>query len=359
MSRTHLVSVGTSLLRNAARDLKRTPGDTDLDNYLAHTAPSTVSAENNALERELASGDRIVFFYSATDDGARCAGALCRHYRRAGYETEAIEVPELRVERGFERGLRHFVHLLSARIVDERRAGRAVLINATGGFKAQTGLATLVGVLHRVPVYYIFETQAHNVRLPALPLAWDASFAAAYGDVLPWLTEPRSRAEIEPRVAGRPDQEAFWSLLAEQEDGRFELSAAGYAVADVEPEVPGESDEIEQVRRLLAGRTLVLVGGEARPEAIQRLEAAFEAPVHWEETRAHQPPAPFATLVSRPDVAVVCLLIRLSDHAFGPALRELCRTHGTYYIALPGGYNPSEVAHQILVQAGERMRRGG
>ena len=374
MPRTHLVPVGTSLLRNAARDLDlgRAPNDADLDNYLADAPPSAVSAENNALNRELQPGDRVVLFASDTDDGARCAQALARHLQRTGTEAlpcrkrdgveeESFRVPDLRIdERGrfLRRGLRTYVRLLIQWIKEEQNGGREVLVNATGGFKSQTSLAVLAGTILRLPVYYIFETGTENVLLPRLPLAWDGAFRQAYDDALTWATEPRERAEVERHVVGRPFQDLFFNLLDDEPDGRLRLSAVGYLVAEAEPpQEEAPPNAVEQVRHLLRGRTLAVIGGEARPEHVQNLEAAFHAPVHWEATRSHQPTAGFEPLVARVDVGIVLHLIKWTSHDVGPALRGFCDRHGKPFVSLPGGYNANQVARQILEQVGERLRK--
>ena len=336
MPRTHLVPVGTSLLRNAARDLDlgRTLNEADLDNYLSSASPERVSAENNALHRELREGDHVVLFASDTDEGERCAQAMARHLHRTGTEVlpcrrgddgeaGSFRVPDLGMdERGrfLRRGLRAYVRLLIQWIEDEQRGGREVLVNATGGFKSQTSLAVLAGTIFRLPIYYIFETGTENVLLPGLPLEWDGAFRQAYDDALMWATEPRERAEVERYVAGRPFRDLFFNLLDEEPDGRLTLSAVGYLVAEARP--PQEEslpNAVKEVRRLLGGRTLAVIGGEARPEHVSSLEAAFQAPVHWETTRPHQPTAGFEPLVARADIGIVLHLIRWTSHDVGPA----------------------------------------
>lgn len=233
-----------------ALQIDRALNKADLDNYLKKTSPDKVSAENNALHRELKSEDRIVFYCSDSDadvgKGERCGRALRRHYDRRDHEAEVIKVPELdpaQKGRAFERGLHTFLRMLAKRIKEERKEGRAVLVNATGGFKSQTSLATLMGVMHRVPVYYIFETGTQNIRLPALPVSWDRAFQQSYEEVLYWLVEdPRPREEVEQRVAGLPHEELFWNLLVENEEGLFELSIVGYAVAGSAPSDERESE---------------------------------------------------------------------------------------------------------------------
>lgn len=357
--RTHLVSVGTSLLRNAAAHVQKDLSalrDSDLDNYLARETPSRVSAENNALHRELQPGDAVVLLASDTDDGERCAEALRRHLVRQGYEATAVRVPGLRAETSasVERGLRAFAGVLSDQIREAQANGRDVLVNATGGFKAQAGLATLVGALHGVPVYYIFESQDRNARLPTLPLAPDEAFLYAYGETLLSLLEPRPRADIVREVAGRTDADRFWSLLVEHADGTVELSAAGYAVADLYEPADGTSDDVARLRALLDGRQIVVVGGEARPRQVQPLREAF-GNVHWESTRAHQSAEPFKPIVARPNVGVVVLLVRWASHSFGPELRALADEHGVPLVQYHGGANPQRMAYEILRQAGHRL----
>ena len=156
--RTILVTVGTSLLSNAKRDLKdEHPGDRQLANYLCHTDARKASAETNSLSRLLTQGDEhIVFLRSQTDEGRQCAEALARHYEHAKYGTRVIEVPDLTyTESRFKmRGLRSLVAKLIEQIRNEKAQQREVLINATGEFKAEIAYATLVG--------------------PWIPVAWDA-----------------------------------------------------------------------------------------------------------------------------------------------------------------------------------------
>src|SRR5262249_32543970 len=65
----------------------------------------------------------------------------------------------------------------------------------------------------------------------------------------------------------------------------------------------------------------------------------------------------FEPYVARPDVAVVVLAIRWSSHSFGE-VKEFCDQYGKPLGRLPGGYNPNQVALQILGQCSERLRAG-
>ena len=48
------------------------------------------------------------------------------------------------------------------------------------------------------------------------------------------------------------------------------------------------------------------------------------------------------------------LAIRWSSHGFGE-VKDFCDRYGKPLVRLPGGYNPNQVAHQILTQIGDRL----
>jgi hypothetical protein len=74
----------------------------------------------------------------------------------------------------------------------------------------------------------------------------------------------------------------------------------------------------------------------------------------WIETKEHQAVDAFEPLIARPDVALVLLAIRWSSHAFGD-VKQICDRHGKLLIRLPGGYNPNQVAAQILAQSSAQL----
>ena len=53
---------------------------------------------------------------------------------------------------------------------------------------------------------------------------------------------------------------------------------------------------------------------------------------------------------ARQDVAAVLLAIRWTSNSYG-AVKDFCRKHGKVFVRLPSGYNPNQVAHQLLLQA--------
>lgn len=117
--------------------------------------------------------------------------------------------------------------------------------------------------------------------------------------------------------------------------------------------------EVEAARRLLEGRSVVVIGGVRRPASQEAIrEALGLAEVHWPDTREHQSIEPFAPLIAKDDVAVVLLAIRWSSHSFGD-VKIFCDRHGKPLVRLPRGYNPGRVAAEILAQASDALRRAG
>lgn len=237
--RTIIVTVGTSLLSNAERAGK----GNDLQTYLRFTEPEKASAETNSLSRLLQEGDRIVLLHSQTEEGKRAAEALATFYRNNGYPTELREIADLqyRESRFKMRGLRSLVSTLVETIRKERKAGREVLVNATGGFKAEIAYATLVGLLFDVPVYYIHEAFKEIIELPPTPISWDFSLIDTYLDFFGWISaDLRPTGEVDRRLSNLPNE---IRLLLVEEEGYTMLSPTGEAfyeayLARVEAERP-------------------------------------------------------------------------------------------------------------------------
>jgi len=228
--RTIIVTVGTSLLSNAQRALKKKkPSDEELVHYLRSKSPQEATAEMNSLEQLLQEGDHLIFLHSQTPEGERCARLLSRHYERKGYRVEVVEISDLtyKESRFKMRGLRSLVATMVKLIEEEREQGREVLINATGGFKAEIAYATLVGLLFDVPVYYIHEAFQDIVDMPPVPISWDYSLFADHEEFFSWLEDDlRPVEEVEQKLRNLP---AEVRLLLSEEDGFVMLSPAGEA----------------------------------------------------------------------------------------------------------------------------------
>lgn len=203
--RSIISTVGKSLQSNAERELEtEEPDFQGLANYLRHTEDKEASAETNSLSKLKQESDKLIFLHSATDEGRKCAQSLLSYYENKGYQTEEVEVEDLNYkESKFKmRGLRFLVERLTELIEKEREAGRKVLINATGGFKAEIAYATMIGLLLKVPVYYIHEVFNDIIEMPPSPINWDYSFIAEFEDFFTWLNaDLRKTEEVENRLS--------------------------------------------------------------------------------------------------------------------------------------------------------------
>ncbi len=79
-------------------------------------------------------------------------------------------------------GLRNLVQKL-AEVVRQRGAAD-VVIDATGGFKAQIATAVTFGQAFGIPVLYLFERFAEIIEFPPLPVSVDVALATAHHDLL-------------------------------------------------------------------------------------------------------------------------------------------------------------------------------
>lgn len=124
-----------------------------------------------------------------------------------------------------------------------------------------------------------------------------------------------------------------------------------------EDTTPVLTEEIKAIAHLLKGRSIVLIGGSRRPHAEAALVRTFGLEqVYWLETRPHQSYTEFGPYVARPEVALVLLAIRWSSHGFAD-VNEFCQRYDKPLVRLPGGYNPTQVAQQIVQQVRLELER--
>lgn len=116
--------------------------------------------------------------------------------------------------------------------------------------------------------------------------------------------------------------------------------------------------EVAEAARLLEGKCVLLIGGDRRPEALDALKKALSlGDLIWIETREHQSIDTFEPYIARPEVAVVILAIRWSSHSFGE-VKRFCDRYDKPLVRLPAGYNPNQVAVQILAQCSGQLKGG-
>lgn len=114
------------------------------------------------------------------------------------------------------------------------------------------------------------------------------------------------------------------------------------------------SDEVRRLEPHLAGRTIVIIGGDPRANKSAALEQHFNCRIDWIKTTSHQSIYDFTAKLIRDDVVLVALLIRWSSHVFGE-VKSACDKHDKLLVRLPRGYGVNMFAHEVLSQVGERL----
>lgn len=136
------------------------------------------------------------------------------------------------------------------------------------------------------------------------------------------------------------------------------VAARSEAATPAAPTSPTPSPEVLAARKLLSGKVVVLVGGERRVDEEQRLVRDLGmAELRWRSTRPHRSIDPLIEQITHPDVDLVIVAVRWSDHAFGE-LRRVAEAARKPFVQLPAGYGSNQVAHHVLAQASAKLTGG-
>jgi len=251
MIRVVIIStVGASLLINFARYMNVEVDDLlkrdlvalkqDLVRFIDERGRAA-SAEVNSLERiwdKLSSEEfnkedvYLVFLASDTLEGHICAKAVTEFYRSKNFLTDTIIVEGLKYDalEFLEKGLLSLVNTLSEQVFHYKREGRRVIINATGGFKAEAAYATLVGILNKCEVYYIHEKFHELIELPPLPITIDKDFWEKYHDILDYVKEERSLDDVKAKFGDKWKEIMLLTTIWEENgEKKIKLGPAGRA----------------------------------------------------------------------------------------------------------------------------------
>lgn len=221
-------TVGTSLLGFAQRQGVTDKTPEALISCIRKAGEVKACAETNALSRILNDGDTLMFLYSDTEEGDHASHALQEYYGQKSYVSKRKEIKGLNYshDKFMSKGLKSLVNTLIDEIRLAQRMGLEPIINATGGFKAEIAYATLVGLLFKVPVYYIHEIFQDVITMPVTPIDWDYLLLAEYKDFFEWIQKDYRRTEkVKRRLQGMPSRLAL--LLEDDPEGYTTLSPAG------------------------------------------------------------------------------------------------------------------------------------
>jgi hypothetical protein len=110
------------------------------------------------------------------------------------------------------------------------------------------------------------------------------------------------------------------------------------------------SQLLRAARRRIAGKRLLLIGGDEREYTRNNLKSGLQlGSLRWLEVAPHAPHAPLRQAIASETVDAVALAIRWSSHSYS-ALVDVARQYGKPMIRLPAGLGVHQVAHQIVTQ---------
>jgi len=223
-----ICTVGTSLIGNIEKS-----GDAQLKEFvrkknikgltlaLADLKPSDrmIGAEISSIasildKKILQERTYLYLLVSDTEDGVFIGNVLksCFERKQTPMSFEKVIVQRITglmdesPRRFRSEGLRNLVRVI-AEIV-RKHDSSSILINATGGYKAQISFAGLIGQALEIPVCYLFERFSEVIELPPQPVSLDMAFwlsnASLFYDLAgegidsdPSETEPRFSSLVE------------------------------------------------------------------------------------------------------------------------------------------------------------------
>ncbi len=164
-------------------------------------------------------------------------------------------------------------------------------------------------------------------------------------------SERELREELLPILELRPSQ-----LDLPEAVRRIDIEIDRYLASkefDSSPPPPARerSPAVLKAADLLRGKRIVLIGGVERPHSKLALERAFELQeLEWITTREHESTAYLEAPIARDDTFMVLVLIRWASHSHSKDSMTLAKQLNKRPVRLTRGYNPNQVAEEILRQ---------
>lgn len=168
----------------------------------------------------------MVLLHSDTSEGTAAALVLrALMAKRFGLIVEVRRIASLQDGNPSQfkvAGLRNLVRELAHQVA--RRGPKALVIDATGGYKAQVAMAVLFGQAYGIPVVYRFERFAEIIEFPPMPFTLDLDVVNRIHDLLE--LETIEAEQLEQRF-GQPLTEANESFAAAQAMLRGTVDSTG------------------------------------------------------------------------------------------------------------------------------------
>ncbi|GAY26347.1 CRISPR-associated protein [Desulfurococcaceae archaeon AG1] len=116
-------------------------------------------------------GVLVILYSTSTCNSKLAREAIARFLRGEGYHVQEAEIRSTRSADEFEDGLVELLDKVVRLIVDWKRKGARVYVNATPGYKAEASFLVIASLLAGADaVYYMHEAFRDLVILPAIPI---------------------------------------------------------------------------------------------------------------------------------------------------------------------------------------------
>ncbi len=309
MPRTLLLTTGTSIANRTeallAYQKRATAWEEQADNLreqirerlkgfdLASEAGRVgASAELNILHRlPVRPEDEVVLFSTDTAEGRVCTEELARAIgSELGVESVLIErVQGLQVrdaETLRHTGLTNLTRQLIRYLDDpQRRYGGGCVLCPNGGFKGVVPFLTMLGMVFRAPVVYVFEFAETVISLPPLPIGFATDLLDRALPALDWAnrTGVFDVSEFQRRIPAFTEEEgplfdSFLEITLDTGDGRL-ATLSPLASVFIEREAEGGSVRVST----RAQRDLEKLSATDRRE-VEHLLAKLRSPLWRSQT---------------------------------------------------------------------------
>ncbi|MEW6259565.1 MAG: MBL fold metallo-hydrolase [Thermodesulfobacteriota bacterium] len=232
--RAVIVTVGTSLLTGYQKGKKKIskihPTLDQLKEYVLKHLDNLpkLSAETHILWHKPLETQDVLYLICGDNPDVKICGQVLQEFYGTAHLVECIVVDGLRPEpESFEnRGTINLVQELT-RIIQAH--SRNTVIHATGGFKGQIALATLLGILFHQPVTYLYEGFEKPVNLPPVPLDFDYSRIHSFREPFFQLVDARNTAGM-PDILNQLPEDLLCCFQRNPDSPHFCLTALGRAI---------------------------------------------------------------------------------------------------------------------------------
>jgi hypothetical protein len=159
-----------------------------------------------------------------------------------------------------------------------------------------------------------------------------------------------------PPYSQRPEVRRVLDAVLAREGVMNGASEPNPTDAGDEPETESWSQRVLAARDMLRRGSIVIIGGEPRPEAIIRFKRAFDLDhVEWVYLTEHGSGEPMRAPIGRSSTRLVVVIVRLAGHLHVEEAVDFARAAGKPVVLLKAGYNPEQIAEAIHEQASRQL----